>query len=266
MPMLSVRFIGISCFVDGRESDTFVKRLILPTDTHGMHRGDGPHIPYVEVDIEDLAPGAEIKQSKTYTRGSRTYNRYHLDAERVSIRNASQGNGRLVVIPTFEERVPSMTLVCPDCPPTPRPECFEKAPPSDVVTAYFDVRSGYLSSGPVEEEETRFEQGSNWPVRRLAQWAQLDLAYHGGRAEILLERFDGSGTRVIPLKRDASLITVGNQREEDIEQTALKATEARVGHFSMYYDLGDALLLPKKRPQPTLGMGGVRGCAPSAWP
>lgn len=266
MPMLSVRFLGIICFVDGRETDSFVKRVVIPPDMHASHRGGGPHIAYLEVDIEDVVRGAEVKPSKTYTRDTRTFHRFDLNGERVSIRNASQGNGRLTVVPTFEERVPAMTLVCPDCPPSPRPECFETAPPADVVTAYFDIRSGYLSSGPVEEEETRFEQGSNWPVRRLAQWAQLDLAYHGGRAEILIERFDGSGARVIPLQRDAAVITMGNLLEEDIEQPVRKEREERLGHFSMYYDLGDARLLPKKRPQPTLGKGALRGCAPTNWP
>src|SRR5215212_7323083 len=129
MPMISMRFIGIICFADGREKDSFVKRVILPTDMHAEHRGDGPHIPYVEVEMDDLASETALTPSKTFIRGGRTYHRFDLHGERVAIRNAGQGNGRLMVIPTFDERVPSMTLVCPDCPPNPKPECFEASPP-----------------------------------------------------------------------------------------------------------------------------------------
>jgi hypothetical protein len=264
--MLSLRFIGISCFVDGREKDPFAKRLILPNDMHAEHRGDGAHIPYIEVDLEDLAPNVALEPSKTFTRGTRTYRRFDLDGERISVTNANRGDGRLTVVPTFEERVPSMILVCPDCPPTPRPECFESAPPRDLVAAYFDIRTGFLSSGPIEDEQTRFDEGSNWPPRRLARWVQLDLAYHGTHAEILLESFDGKSSRVIPVKRDAALVTIGNMKEEDIEERVLVADPDRLGHFDMYYDLGDSRQLPKKRPRPTIQKGALRGCAPSNWP
>ncbi len=216
--------------------------------------------------MPSVAPTANVTPSATFTRGTRTFHRFDLDGERISIRNASQGNGRLVVIPTFAERVPSMTLVCPDCPPFPRKECFAAAPPRDLVAAYFDIRSGFLNSGPVEEEATRFEEGSNWPPRRLARWAQLDLEYHGTEAEILIEAFDGSGSRVIPLKRETSSITIGNQREVDIEERPLASDAEGVGHFEMYYDLGDSRQLPKLRPRPTTDKGALRGCAPSNWP
>lgn len=266
MSTLAIRFIGIICFVDGREGDSFVKRVLLPNDQHAEHRGGPAHIPYIEVDLEDLGRDSKIEPSKVYTRGGRTFHRYDVDGERISIKNAGQGNGRLVVLPPFSERIPSMTLVCPDCPPNPKSECFAPAPPRDLAVAYFDIRTGFLTSGPVEEEETRFEEGSNWPTRRLARWAQLDMSFQGESAEILLEQFDGSGRRTIPLKRSAYMVTIGNQMEDDIEERTLKTNNEQEGHFSMYYDLGDAKLLPKKRPRPTVAKTALRGCAPMNWP
>ena len=266
MTMITLRFVGTCCFVDGREMDPFVKRAILPTDLRGADHKDGPHIPYVEIEADDLGKGSTVKASKTFTRGersaARSFLRFHLDGEQISIRNAGQGNGRLVVIPTFDERVPRMTLVCPECPPNPRPECFVAAPPRDLVAAYFDIRSGYLSAGPIEEEETRFEQGSNWPARRLARWAELDVAFQGDHAEILIEKFDRSGSRTIPLKRGASVVTVGNQMEIDIEENG--SSYDRSGHFDMYYDLGVGL--PDKRPRPAVAKTAIRNCAPANWP
>jgi len=264
---LSLRFIGISCFVDGRETDPFVKRAVLLNDAHAQHRGDSPHIPYIEVEQQDLADDLEIRPSADpYVRGTRTYVRFNLDGERISLLNATQGDGRLTIIPTYFERIPAMTVVCPDCPPTPRSDIFDEKPPRDLVAGYFDIRSGFLSSGPVEDEATRFEDGTNWPPRRLARWAQLDLTYAGNRAEILLESFDGRRSRIIPVKRDTALVTIGNLKEEDILETTLKTDPDQLGHFSMYYDLGETSALPKTRPIPTLTKSALRGCSPSNWP
>lgn len=267
MSVITLRFIGICCVVEGREKDQFVKRAILPADRHGAHRNDGPHIPYVEIEASDLPKDEAVNASKTFTRGAhpltRTYHRFDLAGERVSIRNAGQGNGRLIEIPTFGERVPRMTLVCPDCPPNPRAECFDPAPPRDLVAAYFDMRSGYLSAGPVENDVTTFEEGSKWPPRRLAQWAQLDVTFQGDHAEVLIEKFDGSSSRTIPLARDAAVVTFGNQLEVDIEETSAKSTD-RSAHFDMYYDIGQDL--PAIRPKPSKSKGGLRACAPITWP
>jgi len=262
-----VRFIGICCFIDGREKDSFVKRAILPIDRHAGHHHHEPHVPYVEIETRDLSRGAKVVPSKEFLRGereyARSYYRFDLDGERVSLRNAGQGNGRLVVIPTFAERVPSMTLVCPGCPPNPREECFTDAPPSDLVAAYFDLRTGFLNAGPLDPEETRFDHGSNWPTRKLARSVQLDLEYHGDHAEILIEKFDGSSSRTIPLASDAGTITIGNQVEADIEETSIQGTDRR-RHFEMYYELGAQL--PSTRPCPCNPAGILHGCAPLNWP
>jgi hypothetical protein len=264
--MIRLQFKGMSCFVDGRETDPFAKRVILPRDRHFKEYKDDPHVPYIEIEADDLQRGAKVRPSKTYASGqglfARSFHRFDLDGERVSIRNAGQGNGRLVVVPTFDERVPRMTLVCPDCPPNPRPECFSPNPPPELVAAYFDIRSGYLNCGPLELAETAFDEGSQWPPRRLARWAQLDLSIHGDRAEIMLEKFDSSAVRIIPLKRGAGVVTIGNGREQDIEETSTGSN--RRDHFDMYYDLGSDL--PAKRPRPTTAKTVIRGCAPLQWP
>lgn len=266
MSMLTLHFSGMCCFVDGRQNDRFAKRVVLPRDTHFAEFKDAPHVPYVEVDADDLQQGANVRPTKTYARAdgplTRRFHRFNLDGERVSVRNAARGNGMLVVVPTFDERVPRMTLVCPDCPPNPSEECFSSKPPSDLIAAYFDIRTGYLNAGVLEPGETAFDDGSQWPARRLARWAQLDLAIHGDRAEIVIEKFDGSAKRVIPLKRGAGVVTIGNGREEDIEETSTGSN--RREHFDMYYDLGADL--PSKRPRPTTPKSAIRGCAPAQWP
>jgi hypothetical protein len=265
MAMITVMFKGMCCFADGRATDVFAKRVILPRDREFDLHGDEPHVPYVEIEADDLLSADVVEPSKSYKRGDgvleRTYYRFDLDGERVSIRNAAQGTG-LVVVPTFDERVPKMTMVCPDCPPNPRPECFLPAPPPELVAAYFDIRSGFLNAGPVEAAETVFDEGTQWAPRRLAQWAQLDLSVHGERAEILIEKFDGSGSRTIPLKPFAAAITIGNGREEDIEERATSTN--RREHFDMYYDL--AAELPTKRPRPMVPKSALRACAPTQWP
>lgn len=267
MPMFTVRFAGICCFIDGRERDTFVKRAILPADRHPSHHHHEPHIPYVEIETRDLMRGAKIAPSKEFVRGerdlARSFYRFDLVGERVSVHNAGQGNGRLVVVPTFSERVPSMTLVCPGCPPNPSEDCFSATPPPDLVAAYFDLRTGFLNAGPLDPEETRFDTGSNWPTRKLTRWAQLDLEYHGDHAEILLEKFDGSSSRTIPLNSEAGTITIGNQVETDIEETSMRGTDRRA-HFEMYYGLASEL--PTSRPAPCNPAGILHGCAPLNWP
>jgi len=262
MSVITIRFLGICCFIDGRERDPFVKRVILPRDSHCKSRGDEPHIPHLQIDAADVQQRNGIAVKDTFKSGSRDCQRIDVCGERISIRNAAQGDGRLVVLPTFRERIPHMTLVCPDCPPYPRPECFVDVPPSDLVAAYFDLHSGFLSAGAIEEEETRFDHGSNWPTRRLAHWAEVDLMYHGNHAELVLDKFDGSGSRSILLKRDTPFITIANQPESDI--VARDATADRRMHFDMYYELGAGL--PDKRPRPANAKGVVLGCAPTNWP
>jgi hypothetical protein len=266
MSMLTIHFNGMCCFLDGREADSFTKRVVLPRDMHFAEYKDDPHVPYLEIDADDLQRGATVRPSKTYARGdgatARSFHRFTLDGERVWIRNVAHGNGHLVVVPTFDERIPQMTLVCPDCPPNPRTECFLPNPPDDLIAAYFDIRSGYLNAGLLELGETAFDEGSQWPTRRLAKWACLDLAVHGDRAEIVIEKFDGTGARVIPLRRGAGVVTIGNGREQDIEETSTGSN--RREHFEMYYDLGAEL--PAKRPRPTTPKSAIRGCAPAQWP
>lgn len=265
MAMLTLHFSGMCCFVDGRETDPFAKRVILPRDLHFAKYKDAPHVPYLEIDADDLPRGANVRPTKTYARSdgpsTRSFHRFNLDGERVWIRNAAQGNG-LVVVPTFEERVPRMTLVCPDCPPNPRADCFSATPPAGLIAAYFDIRSGYLNAGQLEPGETTFDEGSQWPPRRLARWGRLDLPIHGNRAEIVIEKIDGSATRLISLKQHASVVTIGNGREQDIDETSSGSN--RREHFDMYYDLGDGL--PQRRPRPTTPKSAIRGCAPAQWP
>jgi hypothetical protein len=272
MGVITVRFMGICCFVAGREGDRFAKRAVLPADQHAAHHDSPPHIAYVEIEADDLADDSETAGGIPFTRSEgsevRSYRRFDLNGERVSVRNVTasrNGNGEaaLVVVPTFDERVPAMTRVCPECPPQPRAECFDDAPPRQLIASYFDIGSAYLSAGPVEEEVTAFDEGSQWPARRLARWAQVDATFEGDRAELVIEKFDGSSTRTIPLSSDASVVTVGNQLETDILGTSPRGTDRRA-HFAMYYDLGENL--PEKRPRPTRSMGGVRGCAPTTWP
>jgi len=262
MSVISIRFLGICCFIDGREKDPFTKRVILPRDRNCKSRCDDPHVPHLQVDASEVAQRTRVTPAATFKNGSRDWQRIDLDGERISIRNAVRGDGRLVEVPTFGERIPHMTLVCPDCPPYPRDECFADTPPSDLVAACFDLHGGYLSAGAIEDEETRFDQGSNWPTRRLAHWAQVDLSFHGEQAEVLIEKFDGSGSRSILLKKDTPFVTIANQPESDI--VPREATSNRRAHFDMYYDLGSGL--PEKRPRPANTMGVVLGCAPTNWP
>ena len=264
MSMITLRFKGMCCFVDGRAGDPFAKRVVLPRDQQYMTYHDEPHKAYVEFEADDVPGDIRLPVVKTATRGEgefkRVYTRIELDGHRVSIRNAA--HGQLIVVPTFEERVAKMTLVCPECPPNPRQECFSPAPPPDLIAGYFDIHGGYLNAGPLELQETAFDEGSLWPSRRLAQWGQLDLEIHGDRPEIVIEKFDGAETRVISLSRGATLVTIGNGREEDIEERSNGSH--RREHFTMYYDL--AVPQPKNKPRPTPPQSAIRSCSPTSWP
>lgn len=265
MSMLTLHFKGTCCIVDGRSSDPFTKRVVMPRDTQYAALGEEPHVPYIEIEADELSDDASITPTKSYTRGEGVlavaYHRFELDGERVSVAGAAPGNG-LVVVPTFDERVPKMTLVCPDCPPTPRAECFDAAPPAGLVAAYFDIHGGYLNSGLLELQPTTFDEGSNWPSRRLAHWVRLDMPLASDHPDLVLEKYDGSGTRTIPLKSSASIITIGSGREEDIEDRATGSN--RREHFDLYYSLGENL--PAFRPRPTIPMSAIRACAPTTWP
>jgi hypothetical protein len=264
MFMLTLHFKGTCCIVDGRESDPFVKRVVMPRDTQYAALGEEPHVPYVEIEAGDLGD-ATIVPAKSYTRGEGAlavaYHRFELDAERVSIANVVPGNS-LIVVPTLDERIPKMTLVCPDCPPRPRGECLDAVPPPDLVAACFDIHTGYLNTGLLELQPTTFDEGSNWPSRRLAHWVRLDVPVQGDSASIVLEKYDGSGMRTIPLKPDASTVTIGSGRDEDIEDRATGSN--RREHFDLYYSLGENL--PAFRPRPTIPMSAIRACAPTTWP
>lgn len=277
MSTLTVRFIGICCFLDAPPKDSrFKKRVVLPVDTRVDERADGEHVPYLEVDIldEPMHSGG-FADTVDYTRENLRYRRFHLSGDRITIRNSVPPPHGLRVLSTYEEQAPSLTRVTPDLREPPGPEYFEATPPADKVVAFFDIQYGDLHAGPPAPRLTTFSQPTQWPGnRRLASWIELQVPIEDGRGPVIdVESFGtrGFGRRTIELSDRTSRITIGNQLEHDIDRkciecadpTQLRPEDFRA-HFALYYDLFPNV--PANRSVPVRSFAIENGCVPVRFP
>lgn len=275
MSTLTVRFIGICCLIDkpSRNGNGMGKRVVLPVDNRVGERFDGPHIPYIEVELVD-APRVtgRFAADKTFTRDMVAYRRFHLSGDRVSIVNQSGGTGaKLNVLSTFTERVPSLTQVSQGrVPAKPDPQVIGSAPDPARVAGYFDILYGDLHAGPPNMFPTRFSEPTDWPTRRLAQWIELQIPIADGQGpRIEVESFGRNlGTRTIELSERTARITIGNQLSADIERSASDAMTLRREdfreHWRLYYDLFANVPEDASRPDRTATV--PNGCVVSGHP
>lgn len=274
MSTLTIRFTGISCFLDARgPQDKFVKRVLLPVDNHvhdADRNNDGPHIPYIEFDILDRPQvHGDFLARKTYPRDGVSYHRFQLSGDRITVTNTVQPNpARLNILSTYDERVPKMALVTRDKFKVPEPEYFDDHPDSKKVAAYFDIQYGDLHAGPVSQRSTVFSGDTAWPERRLAASVELQVKIRDGEGpKILIESFNGNGfgQRTIELDPMTACITIGNQLQADIETNgSMLSPENFRAHYALCYDLFKNV--PASAPRPENGATIRNGCIGSQYP
>jgi hypothetical protein len=281
MSTLTVRFAGICCFMSPRpdKNDKFAKRVLLPVDKHARdaNRNDGQHIPYIEFDILDRpAVSGRFAAQFTYARDLVSYRRYHLTGDVITITNAVPRNGgKLNVLSTYNERVPSISKVSQGKLTYPDDKFFSDHPASTDVAAIFDMHFGDLHAGPASLLPTRFSDPTDFtPARRLAQWVELQVPIRDGEKPlVVIESFNGNGfgKRTIELAETTDHITIGNQLKEDIEigpaafnPNLPPSVENFSAHFAMVYDLFNNVPANASRPQN--GMTVRNGCVGSQIP
>ncbi|HEX6096578.1 MAG TPA: hypothetical protein VF432_09660 [Thermoanaerobaculia bacterium] len=261
MSILTVRFIGIYCVFakpglkDGGDGNGH-KRVVLPADRRFGERRDGPHIPYIELEVFDAVnPQGRFIADRQYPRDGVAYRRFHLsDGDRISIDNILPANGtKLNVLSTFTERVPSLTAVSDQVPKDADPAVIGPDPDGTRVAAYFDITHGDLHAGPPNQFPTRFSLPTNWPTRRLAQWTELQIPIPDGQGPLIKVANKKLGERWIRLSERAAFITIGNQLKEDIERNTFDPINPRLedfrDHWLLYYDLFPGVPATASRPE-----------------
>jgi len=267
MTTITMRFIGICCFLDTPGGG---KRVVLPVDKRANERGDGKHVPYLEVEVIDqpLVQGL-FDEEWTYVRDLVTYRRYHLSGDRVRISNLVISPGAsLNQLATYSERVPALTLVTPALRRDVGVAVLHDPPDPDRAAAYFDITHGDLHAGPPNNFPTRFSAQTQWPTRRLAQWVELQVPIPDGHGPTI--HIDGAefGERTIQLAPRTTRITIGNQLPADIERNtgdpaALQSEDFRE-HFRLYYDLLTEVPNGYSLPERTAAL--PNGCVGSQYP
>jgi hypothetical protein len=249
--------------------------VVLPVDGRVNERSDGAHVPYLEFDVLDEPhTTGRFAQDTMYPRDLLVYRRVHLSADRITIRNTvAPAHGKLNVLQSFEDRVPSLTALTPGLPQEVDPPLLDDAPPANRVAAYFDIPYGDLHTGPPNLIFTRFDREERRiPARRLPSWIELQIPIRDGEGPIIdVESFlpDGPARpRTITLARNTDRITIGNQLEADIERNTydpgnLRSEDFRA-HFQMYYDLIPNASVRPTLPSTTAAAGG--GCAGIRYP
>ncbi len=272
MSTLTIRFAGICCFLDPRpdKKDKFQKRVVLPVDLHAHERHDGPHIPYLEIDIldEPIVRG-RFAADKLYAREAGSYHRFHLSGDRISIRNAKPPQYGLRVLSTYEERIPHLSKVTPGT-AFADAQFFNNSPSPEKLAAYFDIDFGDLHAGPSSLYPTKFTQPTEWPTRRLANWVELQIPFEDGVKPVIeIESFNGNGfgKRSIEISASTDHITIGNQLLTDIERTlsnAALSVEDFSAHFSLVYDLLPSV--PSNASRPVNTFTSINGCIGTTLP
>lgn len=273
MSTLTIRFAGICCFLDPRPNsqDAFKKRVVLPIDKHVSERTDTPHIPYIEMDLLDNPVLAgRFAATKTYSRQGVVYRRVHLSGDRIRITNAVPKASGLNVLSTYTERIPATSKVTQGRLSYPDAPYLATPPPAATVAAYFDINYGDLHAGPSALTPTSFSAPTDWPLRRLATWVELQLEIEPNENPVIeVESFNpgGPGRRTIEIGKIADHITIGNQLIRDIEpapgDSAIRVEDFRE-HYKLVYDLFSADTSQESRPENSMGI--PNGCVGSNIP
>ena len=264
MREITLRIIGTVCFVDGRQEDSFEKRLILPVDTI-VAKPTEKHIPYMEFPVARIKSGANL--SSVYQHpiklGQIDYRRFELAGHVISIANVD-ANVPFLVSASYADHVANMHTVAPTLDPTPRQECFALTPDPSLIAGFLDIANGTLQAGPLYEFITHFQDSAGRETTQLQTSEYVDLVF-GITSPDLEVTFTGPGSSVtIVLDELANLITLGNRPEEDISGAG--SGDDITHHFHLYYKLADPLNYPSDPPLPLKTADPINSCTVTNWP
>ena len=268
MTILRISIFGISCLADPRTGDAFKKRVLLPTDTIWDPQHP-PHIPYVEVAEDDFYsnPSTIPGLSDPYERNDVVYRRFELYGHRLWIDDIVTSQGWWVS-PLFDLRVPKMRKVLPYLYDHPNAVCFDRNPPTSLISGYFDISYGRLSIGEIDDPYTIFYPPKEWPDRRLAVSSVLELEVDNVLPEFRIEEASlppGTGPVRVRLKPEAVGISIGNLPVSDLApQQGVPSTDDPSHDFMMFYKLADPE--PPNPPLPTRQTGLEVSCTNTNWP
>lgn len=246
-----------------RRSSASVPEIAVADATPLAHE-DHVHLPYVEVDERSIAR-VEFPDPNplTVTRDNVRYRIFEVDREEIILEDVDE-SFPFHVHDSYRKTVPELCKVRPDLPERPDAAIFTSSPPPAVVS-YFDVRSGILTGGDLEQQPTVFVPNARvWPIRRLARWSTLMVEITKEAPVITLRSFVTGRKRQIFLNKDAVTITIGNQPRPALTNPDHVATEP-AQHFGLYYGLTSAAL-SSDPPLPAVHLSAVNGCEPTNWP
>jgi hypothetical protein len=262
---IDVRFTGICCFADAKSGSPFGKRVLLPYD----NRIDPTlrHIAFLEIgedEIENYTGTAPV--IAPHYGGGIDFWRWDLHGHKIEFTNVENSAGTLTYRNTYLRYIPGMKSgVCPDLDPLPRDECYDTAPPKDIVAAYFDLYTGVLAARGIDEKialfMTKSLKVSPW-VRRMARFVGLELPLTEVAAKIRLT--EGANVTEITLKPYATVL-IGNERQSDIAQDPNSIENPRE-HFHLFYNLARPGTVPADPPLPWTTAVPQTFCSPAGWP
>jgi len=255
MSALTIRFDGLCCHVTPVSGDRFKKRTIVPA----VH----DHISYIEFFADDFDPAKNpdfpAGTVTAYPRDLANYKRIEVSDVRLEVKNVTS-DGNVIELDTYHQRIPKLTQVASEFRAL-KASLRADPPASGLAAIFFDMPGGILSAGPPERFKTEFIGAHAWPIRRLGEWAQLDVQIVGPPIIEITSLADGT-KKTLTLDDGADLITIGNQTEHDI--LGIQPEPGEGGHFVAYYDLSETVLVDPPRPSLNLGLG--VGCTNTNYP
>lgn len=267
--ILTVRIAGTCCFVDPAGQQPFKKRLVLPYDNLAS-TPEERHIPFIEFPDAHIEPGSEKYLSDTYVHEERVlgspepillevqYRRFELLGHTITIAGVDMTQA-LTTTNSFDNHVPSMTLVAPFLYNTPRFECFDTWPNAGLISGFFDMSAGILNAGELYEFVTYFTDSAAY--YQTPKYVELLLPLTTSNVTVTIAK--GNSSFDVVLDEGTDVITIGNEPEADILGSG--SGEDVASHFLLYYNLAGQPVGPNP-PRPIQPQDPVNSCSVVTWP
>src|SRR5215212_5745293 len=260
---IDVRIYGLGTLIN-LPIGPYRNRFVFPRDTYAKTKEEA-HRGFVEVADQDMTeqPGG-VPPTLVYYRSGVKYSRWILTEHIVRIANGSDNGAPLYRTGDFERYVPSMLDVNPGLPCDPRVESTYYFVIPEYFSGFFDVRSGSIDIGELEEEKTEFRRQYSHELTRRAEYTPISVLMNvpleESYAVVVVEGPWNTYSAIFV--KSGSAISVGNAREEDIVGPG--SGEGRPEQFLIYYNLA-----PRKPCDPGLPQimqVPINACTVTTWP
>jgi hypothetical protein len=263
--VLTIRFAGTCCFIDGDKS----KRVVLPNDTLQSDSTQSEiqrHIGYVEFRAEDIDPDQQsdgLSAPYKHDHSEVEYRRFDLTGHEITIESVVPSDDGLIVANSYKRYVSKMSKVHPGLYSPPRRECFDSPPDPLLICGAINITDGVLSAGKLYPFITQFKNSTTTTLTlQTSEYVDVNLPIESG--EIIITFTDRNGSSQVFLLPKAGLITIGNQPLDDILEKG--SGDDVTHHFKLYYGLAKPGTVMQDPPLPQKTRDPVNSCTVTGWP